>query len=148
MFIFCLIFYTTESKVDSYTGGQNASRPQTNRKRTTMRNQSRNAALGRPAMKLLGGFNYFAVNQPSPLDMHWFLRHLIVLFAWSTVHIPKKIIMARNIYFPRTMNVPKTGILPYAPTHTLHICPISCLKEKEKEKNNRGKKTKENKNKL
>ena len=41
----------TESKVGSYTGGHNAE------KRTTMKNQNRSAALGRPAMKLLGGFN-------------------------------------------------------------------------------------------
>ena len=47
----------TESKVGSYTGGHNASRPQTNNKRTIMKNQNRSAALGRPAMKLLGGFN-------------------------------------------------------------------------------------------
>ena len=33
-------------------------------KRTTMKNQNRSAALGRPAMKLLGGFNLFAVDQP------------------------------------------------------------------------------------
>ena len=34
-------------------------------KRTTMRNQNRSAALGWPAIKLLGGgFNQFAVNQP------------------------------------------------------------------------------------
>ena len=32
----------------SYTGGHNAD------KRTTMKNQNRSAALGRPAMKLLG----------------------------------------------------------------------------------------------
>ena len=31
-------------------------------KRTTMRNQTRNAALGWPAMKLLGGFNYYLRN--------------------------------------------------------------------------------------
>ena len=31
------------------------------------KNQNRRAALGRPAMKLLGGFNSFAVDQPSPL---------------------------------------------------------------------------------
>ena len=38
----------------SYAAGHNASRPQTD-KRTTMKNQIRSAALGRPAMKLLGG---------------------------------------------------------------------------------------------
>ena len=39
----------------SYAGGHNASRQQTKDKRTTMRNQNRSAALGRPAKKLLGG---------------------------------------------------------------------------------------------
>ena len=39
----------------SYAGGHNASRPTTNDKRATLRNQKRSAALGRPAMKLLGG---------------------------------------------------------------------------------------------
>ena len=33
--------------------------------------QNRRAALGRPAMKLLGGLNYFSVNQPSPLILLW-----------------------------------------------------------------------------
>ena len=46
----------TDSKVESYTGGHNANIPQID-KRTTMKNQNRSAALGRPAMKLLGGFN-------------------------------------------------------------------------------------------
>ena len=46
------------------------------------------------------------------------------------------------------MNVPNTGILPYALTHTLRICPIACLQEKEKEKEkNKKKKRKENKKK-
>ena len=31
------------------------------------KNQNRRAALGRPAMRLLGGLNQFAVDQPSPL---------------------------------------------------------------------------------
>ena len=35
--------------MNSFTGGHNAD------KRTTMKNQNRSAALGRPAMKLLGG---------------------------------------------------------------------------------------------
>ena len=43
----------TESKLGSYEGGHNASRPQTD-KRTALRNQNKSAALGRPAMKLLG----------------------------------------------------------------------------------------------
>ena len=38
----------TESKMGSYTGGHNAD------KRTTKKNQNGSAALGRPAMKLLG----------------------------------------------------------------------------------------------
>ena len=37
----------------SYAGGHNASRQLSN-KGTTMRDQNRSAALGRPAMKLLG----------------------------------------------------------------------------------------------
>ena len=52
-------------------------------KRTTMKNQNRSAALGRPAMKLLGGLNWYAVDQPSPLVLPWFLRHLVVWFAWK-----------------------------------------------------------------
>ena len=40
----------------SYAGGHNAGKQQID-KRTTMRNQNRSDALGRPAMKLLGGFN-------------------------------------------------------------------------------------------
>ena len=28
-----------------------------------------------------GGFNLFAVDQPSPLVLPWFLRHLVVRFA-------------------------------------------------------------------
>ena len=46
------------------------------------KNQSRIAALGRPAIKLLGGFNWFAIDQPSPFVLLWFLRHLVVRFAW------------------------------------------------------------------
>ena len=42
----------TNSKVDSYTGGHNAN---TIDKRTTMKNQNRSAALGRPAIKITGG---------------------------------------------------------------------------------------------
>ena len=38
----------TESKMGSYAGGHNAD------KRTTIKNQKGSAALGRPAMKLLG----------------------------------------------------------------------------------------------
>ena len=38
----------------SYAGGHNAADHKQIDKRTTMRNQNRNAALGRPAMKLLG----------------------------------------------------------------------------------------------
>ena len=38
----------------SYTGGHNASRPQID-KRTTMINQNRRVALGRPAIKSRGG---------------------------------------------------------------------------------------------
>ena len=44
-------------------------------KRTTMRNQNRGAALGRPAMKLLS----LRSTNPRP----WFLRHLVVRFAWK-----------------------------------------------------------------
>ena len=47
--------------------------------------------------------------------------------------------MARYIFSPRIMNVPNTGILPYALTNTLHICPIACLQEKEKEKEQKKK---------
>ena len=37
-------------------------------------NQNRRAALERPAVKLLGGLNQFAVDQPSPLVLLWFSR--------------------------------------------------------------------------
>ena len=47
------------------------------------KNQNRRAALGRPAIKLLGGFSYVAVDQPSPLVLPWFLRHLVIRFAWK-----------------------------------------------------------------
>ena len=71
--------------MDSYAGGHNASRPPTNRQRTTMKNQNKSAALGFPAMELLGGdgggFNYFAVDQPSPLVLPGFHRHLVVWIA-------------------------------------------------------------------
>ena len=62
---------------------ENASRPQQIDQRTTMRNQNISAALGRPAMKLLGGggFNLFAVDQPLLLVLPWFLRYLVVWFA-------------------------------------------------------------------
>ena len=46
-----------------YTGGHNVD------KRTTMKNQNRSAALGRPAMKLLGGFNEFAVKSSVTCDI-------------------------------------------------------------------------------
>ena len=35
--------------------------------RATMKNQNRSIALGWPAMKSVGGFNYFVVDQSSPL---------------------------------------------------------------------------------
>ena len=47
------------------------------------KNQNGRATLGRPAMKLLGGFNKFAVDQPSPLVLLWVLRHFIVWLAWK-----------------------------------------------------------------
>ena len=50
----------TVSKMGSYTGGHNAD------KRTTMRNQNRSAALGRPAMKLLGASTSLRSTKPRP----------------------------------------------------------------------------------
>ena len=47
------------------------------------KNQNRRAALGRPAIKFLGGFTLFAVDQPLPLVLPWFIRHLVVRFAWQ-----------------------------------------------------------------
>ena len=47
----------TDSKVGSFAGGHNATYHKQIDKRTTMKNQNRSAALGRPAMQLLGGFN-------------------------------------------------------------------------------------------
>ena len=38
------------------------------------KNQNRRAALGRPAMKLLGGLNWFVIDQPSPFILLWFTR--------------------------------------------------------------------------
>ena len=51
----------------------------------------------RPAMKLLeggggGGFYEFAVDQPSPLVLPWFLRHLVVWFAWK-IPVPNNILI-------------------------------------------------------
>ena len=46
-----------------------------------LRDQNRSAALGRTALKLLGGFNQFAVDQPSPLVLPWFFGHLVVRFV-------------------------------------------------------------------
>ena len=65
----------------SFTGGRNASGPQTNREK----NDNRSAALGRPAMKLLWGFNWFAVDQPSALAQPRFLRNLVFRFAWEII---------------------------------------------------------------
>ena len=48
------------------------------------KNQNRRATLGQAAIKLLGGgFNLFAVDQPSPLVLPWFLRHFVARFAWK-----------------------------------------------------------------
>ena len=53
----------------------------------SLKSQNRRAAFGRPAIKLLGwgggggGGNYFAVDQPSPVVLPWFLRHLVFRFA-------------------------------------------------------------------
>ena len=72
----------TDSKVDSYTGGHNAMYHTQIDKKTTMKNQNRKAALGRPAMKLLGASTSFR-STTSPLVLHRFLRHLVVWFAWK-----------------------------------------------------------------
>ena len=40
-------------------------------------------ALRRPAIKLLGGFNYFAVDQLSTIFLPWFPSLLVVRFAWK-----------------------------------------------------------------
>ena len=45
------------------------------------KNQNRRAALGRPAMKLLGASTSLRSTHPLPLVLQWFLRHLIVWFA-------------------------------------------------------------------
>ena len=64
-------------------------------KRTIMKNQNRSATLERPAMQLLRGFNWSAVDTLSPLVLLWFLRHLVVWFAWkipsSQVHYLRNI---------------------------------------------------------
>ena len=48
------------------------------------KNQNRRGAPGRPAMKLLEGFNQPAVDQPSPLTLPWFHRHPAVRPARKT----------------------------------------------------------------
>ena len=55
----------TDSKVGSYKGCHNANIPHTD-KRTTMKNQNRSAALGRPAMKLLGASTSLRSTNPRP----------------------------------------------------------------------------------
>ena len=58
------------------------------------KNQNRRAALGRPAMKLLGGFNQFAVDQPSPLVLPKFAvdqpSPLVLLISLQIylIHVP------------------------------------------------------------
>ena len=47
------------------------------------KNQNRKATLGRPSIKLLGVFNKFVVDQPSPFVLSCFHRHLVVQFAWK-----------------------------------------------------------------
>ena len=50
----------------------------------SLKSQNRRAALGRPAIKLLGGgASTVSVDQPSPLVLPWYLRHLVVRFAWK-----------------------------------------------------------------
>ena len=63
---------------------------ETSQKRTTKWTQNRSPALGRPAIKLLGGFNWIAVDRPSPLVLPWFLRHFVVWFAWKIPSSYKK----------------------------------------------------------
>ena len=47
IFYFFLLWSMTESKVGSYTGGHDTSRPQKIDKRTIMKNKNRGAVLGR-----------------------------------------------------------------------------------------------------
>ena len=47
----------------------------------SLKKQNRKATLGRPAIKLLRTSTSFAVDQPSPLVLPWFLRHLVDRFA-------------------------------------------------------------------
>ena len=50
------------------------------------KNLNRKAAFGRPAIKITGGGGgggVEGVDQPSPLGLTWFLRHLVVWFAWK-----------------------------------------------------------------
>ena len=72
----------------------------------SLKNQNRRAALGRPAMKLLGGgsywgvgwgFNWFAVDQPSPLVLLWFLRHLVVWFAFLALKCIRIPLCGQNV---------------------------------------------------
>ena len=54
----------TESKVVSYTGGHNASISK--EQKATLKNLSRSAALGRPAMKLLEASTSLRSTNPRP----------------------------------------------------------------------------------
>ena len=60
--------------------------------RTTMKGQNRSAALGRPAMELLGGGGGGGGGGAGGAELQlvcgrptlpWFLRHLVVRFAWK-----------------------------------------------------------------
>ena len=71
----------------SYTGGHNAD------KRTTMKNQNGSAALGRPAMKLLGTASYQnSLNGSTPVNKmatraknRKILKRQLLLYPWANV---------------------------------------------------------------
>ena len=47
------------------------------------KNQNKERPWDGQQKKILEGFNQFAVDQTSPLDLPWFPRHLVVWFAWK-----------------------------------------------------------------
>ena len=47
------------------------------------KNQNKEAALGRPAIKITGGLQLVWGRPTLALNLPWFLRHLVVWFAWK-----------------------------------------------------------------
>ena len=75
----------------SYAGDHNASRPQTGKRTTNNFDEPKQQRhLGTASNEITwggggggGGCKKIAVDQPSPLVLPCFLRHLVVRFAWK-----------------------------------------------------------------